>query len=56
MNEKEAFGKRLMRLLSDAGIGIASPTLVAREFNRRYPGKPVTAQAVRKWINGEAIP
>jgi hypothetical protein len=56
MNEKEAFGKRLTRLLSDAGIGIASPTLVAREFNRRYPGKPVTAQAVRKWINGEAIP
>jgi hypothetical protein len=56
MNEKEAFGKRLTRLLNDAGIGIASPTLVAREFNRRYPGKPVTAQAVRKWINGEAIP
>lgn len=56
MNEKEAFSKRLARLLNDAGIGIASPTLVAREFNRRYPGKPVTAQAVRKWINGEAIP
>jgi hypothetical protein len=56
MNEKEAFGKRLTRLLNDAGIGIASPTLVAREFNRRYPGKPVTTQAVRKWINGEAIP
>ena len=56
MNEKEAFGKRLTRLLNDVGIGIASPTLVAREFNRRYPGKPVTAQAVRKWLNGEAIP
>lgn len=56
MNEKEAFSKRLTRLLNDAGIGITSPTLVAREFNRRYPGKPVTAQAVRKWINGEAIP
>src|SRR5512142_3440709 len=56
MNEKEAFGKRLTRLLNDAGIGIASPTLVAREFNRRYPGKPITTQAVRKWINGEAIP
>jgi len=56
MNEKEAFGKRLTRLLNDTGTGIASPTLVAREFNRRYPGKPVTAQAVRKWINGEAIP
>ncbi len=56
MNEKEAFSKRLTRLLNDAGIGIASPTLVAREFNRRYPGKPVSAQAVRKWLNGEAIP
>jgi len=29
---------------------------VAREFNRRYSGKPVTAQAVRKWLNGESIP
>lgn len=56
MNEKEAFGKRLTRLLNDAGVGIASPTLVAREFNRRYPGKSVTTQAVRKWLNGEAIP
>jgi len=56
MNEKEAFCKRLTRLLNDAGIGIASPTLVAREFNRRYSGKPVTAQAVRKWLNGESIP
>ena len=56
MNEKEAFGKRLTRLLNDAGIGIASPTHVAREFNRRYLGKPVTVQAIRKWLNGEAIP
>ena len=56
MNEKEAFGKRLARLLNDAGIGIASPTHVAREFNRRYLGKPVTTQAVRKWLNGESIP
>jgi hypothetical protein len=56
MNEKEAFSKRLTRLLNDAGIGIASPTHLAREFNRRYSGKPVTAQAVRKWLNGESIP
>lgn len=56
MNEKVAFGKRLTRLLSEAEIGTASPTLVAREFNRRHPGKPVTVQAVRKWIDGEAIP
>ena len=56
MNEKEAFGNRLTRLLNDAGIGTSSPTHVAREFNRRYLDKPVTAQAVRKWLNGEAIP
>lgn len=56
INEKEAFGIRLTRLLNDTGIGIASPTQVAREFNRRYMGKPVTAQAVRKWLNGESIP
>jgi transcriptional regulator with XRE-family HTH domain len=56
MNEKGAFGKRLTRLLNEAGIGTASPTDVAREFNRRYLGKPVTAQAVRKWINGDSIP
>ena len=55
-NEKEAFSKRLVRLLDDAGIGTSSPTLVAREFNRRYLGKAVTAQAVRKWLGGEAIP
>ena len=29
---------------------------MAREFNRRYTGKSVTAQAVRKWLSGEAIP
>jgi len=55
-NEKAAFAKRLTGLLNDAGIGTASPTHVAREFNRRYVGKSVTAQAVRNWINGEAIP
>ncbi len=56
MNEKGAFGKRLTRLLNEAGIGTASPTNVAREFNRRYLGPPVTTQAVRKWINGDSIP
>ena len=56
MNEKEAFGVRLTRLLNEARIGVTSPTHVAREFNRRYMGKSVTAQAVRKWLNGEAIP
>jgi len=56
MNEKEAFSKRLVRLLNGAGTGAASPTQVAREFNRRYLGEPVTTQAVRKWLSGEALP
>lgn len=33
-----------------------SPTRLAREFNRRYPGAPVTLHAARKWLNGEAVP
>jgi hypothetical protein len=56
MNEKEAFSKRLAQLLNDAGVGTASPTHIAREFNLRYPGKPITVQGVRKWLSGEAIP
>jgi hypothetical protein len=56
MNEKEAFSKRLARLLNDAGIGTASPTRIAYEFNRRYPGKSISVQGVRKWLGGEAIP
>ena len=56
MNEKEAFSKRLARLLNDAGIDTASPTHIAHEFNRRYPGKAISVQGVRKWLNGEAIP
>lgn len=55
-NEKEAFSKRLARLLNDAGIGTASATRIAHEFNRRYPGKSITAQGVRKWLSGDAIP
>ncbi len=56
MNEKEAFSKRLTRLLNDAGVGTASPTHIAQEFNRRYSGDPITAQGVRKWLSGESIP
>ncbi|ATE62743.1 hypothetical protein CCZ27_16780 [Thauera sinica] len=29
---------------------------MAREFNRRYAGTPVTLHATRKWLEGEAIP
>lgn len=29
---------------------------IAREFNQRYGGKPISINAARKWLNGEAIP
>ena len=32
------------------------PVVLEREFNQRYWGNPVSVQAVRRWINGEAIP
>lgn len=53
--EKQDFSKRLRESLrrARASSGAAG---VAREFNLRYEGTPVTAQAVRKWLAGEALP
>jgi transcriptional regulator with XRE-family HTH domain len=53
---REAFSKRLRQALQQGGVGVDSPTHLAHEFNDHYPGKRVTQQAVRKWLNGEAIP
>jgi hypothetical protein len=33
-----------------------SPTALARDFNLRWRGAPVTVNAVRKWLVGDAIP
>lgn len=53
--EREAFSARLRESLTRAGAG-AGPAWLSREFNRRYPGKPVSLHAARKWLLGEAIP
>ncbi len=42
--------------MEKAGIDARKPALVAREFNRRFLDKPVTAYGVRKWLTGESIP
>lgn len=42
--------------MQEKGVGIDSPTRLAEDFNDRYLGRRVTQQAVRKWLNGEAIP
>lgn len=56
MNEKQAFSERLLQAMRQAKIQARSPTRLTLEFNLRYPGKPITTQAVRKWLSGRAIP
>lgn len=54
--ERDAFSQRLRASLDRAGWKTIGATLLAREFNRRSAGQPVTAHATRKWLQGEAIP
>lgn len=56
MDNKQAFSNRLRRALADAGISADSPTRLALEFSLRHMGRSVTAQAIRKWLTGQAVP
>lgn len=55
MTESQMFTERLKQALYEAGYP-ARPVVLEREFNQRYWGKPVTVQAVRKWLVGDVIP
>ncbi len=55
-DEKSGFSKRLGEALRRSGLAERGPSLIAREFNLRYHGNPVTTQAVRKWLTGLAMP
>ena len=55
-DEKQAFSKRLRDSLKRIQGSAGGPAAVAREFNLRYDGTPVSVQAVRKWVSGEALP
>ena len=55
-NERESFSARLQQALKNAHYSPDSPTRLAREFNIRFDGRPVTVHAARKWLVGEAIP
>lgn len=54
--ERLAFSKRLQEALKGADYPNDSPTQLAREFNVRSGGSPITVHAARKWLVGEAIP
>ena len=55
MNEKTMFADRLKKALLAAGYE-PRPSVLEREFNLRYWGKPITFQAVRRWLRGDSIP
>lgn len=55
MKEKAEFSERLKEAMRTAGYPVR-PVILEREFNTRYWGRPVTVQAVRRWLRGEAIP
>jgi transcriptional regulator with XRE-family HTH domain len=55
-NERENFSERLQQALKNAHYSPDSPTRLAREFNIRFDGRPITVHAARKWLVGEAIP
>jgi hypothetical protein len=54
--EREGFSERLQHALRNAECSPDSPTQLAREFNVRFDGRPITVHAARKWLVGEAIP
>ena len=55
-DERHQFSERLQQALRSAEYSPDSPTQLAREFNTRFAGQPVTVHAARKWLMGESIP
>jgi len=54
-NEKALFANRLIKAMQAKGYD-AKASVLEREFNLNYSGKPMTLHGVRKWLIGEAIP
>ena len=54
-DEKTLFAKRLTLAMRSKGYE-AKASVLEREFNLHYSGKPMTLHGVRKWLIGEAIP
>ncbi len=55
-DEKQSFSRRLRESLKRVHGAGSGPAAMAREFNLRYEGTPVSVQAVRKWMTGSALP
>lgn len=55
MSEAQQFSERLKQAMTNNRYELR-PVVLEREFNRRYWGPPVSFQAARRWLLGEAIP
>src|SRR5207237_1225824 len=55
-DEKQGFSRRLRESLKRAQPAGSGAAALAREFNLRYDGTPVTVQAGRRWVSGNALP
>jgi hypothetical protein len=53
--ERESFSKRLVEAMRNAGYE-PRPSVLAREFNLKYRGEPVTFQSASRWLNARSIP
>ena len=54
-NSNQKFAERLREAMQAAGYE-ARPSVLEREFNLRYWGKPMTLHGVRRWLLGESLP
>ena len=54
-NTKLDFAKRLSQAMEEAGYS-PKPSVLEREFNQRFDGKPMTLHGVRRWLMGETLP
>lgn len=55
MDQKLEFAERLQTAMRDAGLE-PRPAVLLHLFNTQYWGRPVTFQAVSRWLRGESIP
>ncbi len=54
--EKKSFSDRLKQSLQNANYSPNSPSQLARQFNSRFPGPPISSEAARKWLAAETFP
>ncbi|ENU26826.1 hypothetical protein [Acinetobacter modestus] len=54
-DEKTLFASRLIKAMQAKGYE-AKASILEREFNLNYSGRPMTLHGVRKWLIGESIP